>query len=516
MAVKAFLKGLAIDMLSNLVADAMKKTQPQQRKEEEPVELNLQESKPYEPSESADVEWYDAPGFDESAYDPAKVLSDEQLKEFITSTESPQIVELFEPLFERYETANEEQKNSLREQALDMCRLLGIQVPSETAKPKTEYVDDPTPARPHMAGARIKNGPDIGPKEAEDLADKADELPDEQLGAVTREATDAGDVPEDKETKAPDDREKALNALRNGGMTAKGRLKKKQPEMQKPGSLDLIKARGEPTSTEKFSKLAGGALTGAGLLASLIGNTGAINVDTSKSAGTQVARLLHAGGSAVRGKEIDDRYARELKAKTDYLASLPPEMRVVAGQVINRGEVARRQEKSAIDKWLDSLTESSDARLKVNLLRTDMELSDEEWKNIIDTDPHTMSRAILDEGPPFHPQEIAHLQKHLGDKYKYDDSHAHLWDDKVLHDYMSHVYNYYYKYKPEAVEHDPTIDPNEQHIGPMAQDLEKVNPAVVKEDDMGAKKVDTNRLALMNAGAIASLARQVEELKNAQ
>ena len=49
----------------------------------------------------------------------------------------------------------------------------------------------------------------------------------------------------------------------------------------------------------------------------------------------------------------------------------------------------------------------------------------------------------------------------------------------------------------------------------MAQDLEKVNPATVVEDkETGYKEVDTGRLALMNAGAIAELARAVKELQN--
>jgi hypothetical protein len=49
----------------------------------------------------------------------------------------------------------------------------------------------------------------------------------------------------------------------------------------------------------------------------------------------------------------------------------------------------------------------------------------------------------------------------------------------------------------------------------MAQDIEQVNPAAVNTDpSTGYKKVDTGRLALMNAGAIADLARELRELKN--
>lgn len=85
-------------------------------------------------------------------------------------------------------------------------------------------------------------------------------------------------------------------------------------------------------------------------------------------------------------------------------------------------------------------------------------------------------------------------------------------DDSVLQAYADHIRNYLYTYKPEAVEVDPSIDTEEEHIGPMAQDIEQVNPACIKETPEGVKTVDTGRLALMNAGAIGDLARQLQEL----
>lgn len=97
------------------------------------------------------------------------------------------------------------------------------------------------------------------------------------------------------------------------------------------------------------------------------------------------------------------------------------------------------------------------------------------------------------------------------DTYHVDD--ADYWRDDVLDGYIKYIKNYHYNYKPEATEIDPTIDPNEEHIGVMAQDVEKVNPATVMKDDSGFLKVDTGRLALMNSGAIAELARRVEKLK---
>lgn len=85
-------------------------------------------------------------------------------------------------------------------------------------------------------------------------------------------------------------------------------------------------------------------------------------------------------------------------------------------------------------------------------------------------------------------------------------------DNAVLEAYRDHIKNYVYNYKPEAVNIDPRIDPNEEHIGPMAQDIEQVNPACVKETSDGVKTVDTARLSMMNAGVIGELARQLDEL----
>jgi len=111
--------------------------------------------------------------------------------------------------------------------------------------------------------------------------------------------------------------------------------------------------------------------------------------------------------------------------------------------------------------------------------------------------------------------DVKSLLKHFPhpDKNKHN-SEAHDWNDDTLHKYAEHIKNYIYHYKPEAKELDPSIDPEVEHNGPMAQDIEKVNPAaVITDEKTGYKSVDTGRLALMNAGAIADLARKLEELE---
>lgn len=82
-----------------------------------------------------------------------------------------------------------------------------------------------------------------------------------------------------------------------------------------------------------------------------------------------------------------------------------------------------------------------------------------------------------------------------------------------LEKYAEHLRNYLYTYKDEAQSIDPSIDPEEEHVGPMAQDIEKVAPDCVKETPEGVKTVDGNRLALVNAGVIGELSRRVIELE---
>lgn len=85
--------------------------------------------------------------------------------------------------------------------------------------------------------------------------------------------------------------------------------------------------------------------------------------------------------------------------------------------------------------------------------------------------------------------------------------------DNLIDAYANHIYNFIYKYKDEAKLVDSNINTDTEHIGPMAQDIEKVNPACVNETQDGIKVVDAGRLAMMNAGVIADLARKLNQLE---
>jgi hypothetical protein len=143
-------------------------------------------------------------------------------------------------------------------------------------------------------------------------------------------------------------------------------------------------------------------------------------------------------------------------------------------------------------------------------------LSDEDFKIMRGLDKRMFGRALLSQPGKLSPQVVKILHESMDEPFGYDWDHADEWRDDVLDKYADHIRNYYYNYKPEAQAVDPSIDPDEEHIGPMAQDIEQVNPAAVHETSGGVKTVDTERLALMNAGVIADLAREVKGLKQEQ
>ena len=88
------------------------------------------------------------------------------------------------------------------------------------------------------------------------------------------------------------------------------------------------------------------------------------------------------------------------------------------------------------------------------------------------------------------------------------------WSDDMVQEYADNLRNFLYTYKESATKVDPRIDPNEEHRGPMAQDIEKVAPDCVHETAEGVKTVDGNRLALVNAGVIGDLARRLIALED--
>lgn len=140
-------------------------------------------------------------------------------------------------------------------------------------------------------------------------------------------------------------------------------------------------------------------------------------------------------------------------------------------------------------------------------------LSDARMKNIRDH--------YEQHGMPEFPQDLDWLMEKAGSFTRGDktyDPSAEDWggdekDESVLNDYANYIRNYVYTYKPEAQNIDPSIDPNDEHIGPMAQDIEQVNPMCVNETPEGVKTVDTSRLAMMNAGAIGDIARQLKDIQ---
>jgi hypothetical protein len=147
-------------------------------------------------------------------------------------------------------------------------------------------------------------------------------------------------------------------ATPTGGSGGGGRTRRprKAPEKDPPSELNLRTAMGRPTGKEIVSGFGAGALNAAGLLTSILGNAGAINSNVATSPASQLASGMYSTAGAISGAGIDDKHARELRAKTQYLASLPPSMRVALARTLDRDEVSRRYDKTALQKFIERMT----------------------------------------------------------------------------------------------------------------------------------------------------------------
>ena len=180
--------------------------------------------------------------------------------------------------------------------------------------------------------------------------------------------------------------------------------------------------------------------------------------------------------------------------------------RVKDGKQINAGDEGYEQaaQTNTQDVTNDPPSDSRVKDIKQCLCDARMKWIKEDWDRDGRPSREDMMWLVKQQGP-FHHNDR-----------DYDPNDYDNWNDEdgsILGAYADNIKNYVYNYKPEATQVDPNIDPNQEHIGPMAQDIEQVNPACVKETPEGVKTVDTSRLAMMNAGAIGDLAREIQDLK---
>lgn len=141
--------------------------------------------------------------------------------------------------------------------------------------------------------------------------------------------------------------------------------------------------------------------------------------------------------------------------------------------------------------------------------------SDQEIMNAVNSMFADYTREYFN-GKNASPEDMTHYMSILSDECTKDitcNDTQEQFEDDVTDAYGKFAKNFAYTYKPEATDIDPSINPEELHIGIMAQDIEKINPACIKETEEGVKTVDTGRLTLMNAGAIGDLARRLKALE---
>ena len=164
------------------------------------------------------------------------------------------------------------------------------------------------------------------------------------------------------------------------------------------------------------------------------------------------------------------------------------------GKQINRGDAG--------DEVIDSTEINSDERIKNLrdcLSDARMKWIKEDWDTYGKPSPEDWEWLCRRVGPFMHNDK----------EYSFDSED---YDESVLSAYADNIRNYVYNYKEGAEQIDPRNDPSVEHIGPMAQDIEQVNPALIHENSQGIKSVDTARLAMMNAGAIGDLARALKDI----
>lgn len=192
---------------------------------------------------------------------------------------------------------------------------------------------------------------------------------------------------------------------------------------------------------------------------------------------------------------------KDLKEIYDIFAKYPEACKILKKEGHTVDSIVNILDSAVNNTGSDNLFNNDDFRQAYG----DFTLSDFNMKRV---------KCIANQQGPISIEDLAFIMEQAGnDEDGHGISDEMDWTDEMLDKYAQHLHNYLYTYKESAKQVDPSIDPNEKHIGPMAQDIEQVAPDCVKETDQGVKVVDGNRLALVNAGVIGDLARRLLHLE---
>ena len=272
------------------------------------------------------------------------------------------------------------------------------------------------------------------------------------------------------------------------------------------GLLSAVGGAGGVGSQDKYGvspEKVGAVVAGIGTSAGMAQRQALARGVMEREKGNAEAEIAHIRSS---GQLTDDDKQKAIRA---VMKSYNEEMERVMRTL---GLIGQQGTPGLSDSGMKNIRPSG--KMVARMLRdTNFELSDEDYKCFSEADPDEVAKGFLQMGGPWSGNELQFLHgvakaNNNDQDYAFDVKDAGIWSPDTLNGYARFIKNSVYTYKPEATEIDASIDPNEEHIGPMAQEIEKVNPACIQELPDGTKTVDTGRLSLMTSGSVGDLARQ--------
>jgi hypothetical protein len=243
------------------------------------------------------------------------------------------------------------------------------------------------------------------------------------------------------------------------------------------------------------NKIIGAIVQGAGNTASYMGDK-ALEASAAKKQGTNVEPqdLTREDPGAVQ--------TGQLKAAGNFIGGGAGNAAAGAGGIFSKlgtmSDERKKRDKKPTGEFVHRLHKLGD-RLGIQRDFDDLDFRDLNLGNNKQTPPTKADRERKDQERKYWSDMNAMRGSDERIKEKED-------QPDMVEEVAENIQNYRYHYKPGSGE-DPTVE----YSGPMAQDLLQVDGyrSAVFEDENGLLRVDTGRLALVNAGLIADISARL-------